>query len=649
MDPSMESGPPPGAVATPIAAGPPPGAVATPIADTSTSGPNPTGNPNGEGTYQMKTPAGVQAIPYSKIEQAKQTPGNDFASVNEYARYTKDRAYDPTPHASNGYIPPEVEQAKGALKSAVQVPNTLVGWLDAITDKAASLAGAKNPESGDVKPRLEKAENAVAPGITNPIHGFQQGAGGFAENLAEWLYGEGEARAGYEALSQSQKLEKVAKAAKFIEEHPALAGTLRAAATGAGSGAQAAVHGATPGQAGEAAVIGGGAAGVGELIGGTVRAARTAQAASEAATTERESTQAAYENRGAVTKQRTEAMQNDRQATAQQGIRDVVKDSARRVADRVNEAMQPPLAITGEPVEGYNFQPIQGDELASKVNNFGDLADQTRTAIKPIVDKLDEASGGELSRLQAERSQAFSDGDRAAQADADKKIDDLAAEHRDVVTPEQYKAWRTSYADSKVLDDLHQATERSFNGLSEEMAAQPGTGTRKLRGTPYQNQLGKFLQNYGDTRVSRILGEDGLANLHRAANLVSSPETRKATMELAEQVAAEFPKPAEPEPESSLKDTIAKTGAKMAGGAAVGAAISHVTGLPHLVTEPAGATVAAGAKYVLQKMVTSPRIGQLMEYAVRNKVTPKVAAGLISSAMIQENQSQQEEKKEDQQ
>ena len=37
--------------------------------------------------------------------------------------------------------------------------------------------------------------------------------------------------------------------------------------------------------------------------------------------------------------------------------------------------------------------------------------------------------------------------------------------------------------------------------------------------------------------------------------------------------------------------------------------------------------MAAGAKYVLQKMVTSPRIGQLMEYAVRNNVTPKVAAG----------------------
>lgn len=646
MDPLTQAGPPPGAVPTPIAAGPPPGAVPTPIADTPTSTPGPSlaDNPNNEGTYEMKGPKGDSLhVPYSKVGKEARSAGYQLtggqtwygAPSGESARYFKDYAADPktiadTKQTYNAVQDPGQGAEIGAARGAALTAAGLAHIMRQATGTTASTTGA---EKG-VKEFGEGADTG------------SEEAGKFIEQAGEFMMGD-EALKG---LSYTDRLKQVLPALKILEKSPWLARAADAAIQqGTVGTAQAAVHGATPVQALETGAATGLTGGAVTALGEGIGAARETQAASETAAEEREAAQTAYENRGTVTKQRTEAMQNDRQATAQQGIRDVVKDSARRVADRVNEAMQPALGITGEPVEGHDFEPIKADELAAKVNNFGDLADETRNAIKPIADKLNEASGGDLNRLQVERKQAFKTGDREAQTDIEKKIDDLVAEHRDEVTPDQYKAWRTSYADSKVLDALHQSTESSFNGLSEEMAAQPGTGTRKLRGTPYQNQLGKFLQNYGDTRVSRILGEDGLANLHRAANLVSSPETRKATMELAEQVAAEFPKPAEPVPESSVKDAIAKTGAKMAGGAAIGAAISHVTGLPHLVTEPAGAAAAAGAKYVLQKMVTSPRIGQLMEYAVRNNVTPKVAAGLISSAIMQENQPQQEEKKEGQQ
>lgn len=621
-----------GLVAAPSAAGPPP-----------TSGPNLADNPNDEGTYEMKGPKGDSLhVPYSKVGNEAHSAGYQLtggqtwygAPSGEAARYFKDYAADPKAAAN----------AKETYK-AVQDPGqgVVIGAARGAALTAAGLAHITRKVTGTTDSTTNAEKGAKEFGEGNDT-GAEE-AGKFIESAAEFMLGD-EALKG---LSYTDRLKQVMPALKALEKSPWLAKAADAAIQqGTVGTVQATAHGASPVEALETGAVTGGTGGAVTALGEGIGAARGAQAARETAAAERETTQAAYENRGTVTKQRTEAMRNERQATAQQGVRDVVKDSARRVADRVNEAMEPQIGITGETVEGHDFEPIKSDELAGRVNNFGDLADETRKVIKPIIDKLDEASDGELGRLQTERAQAFKNADRIAQADAEKKIDELANEHRDAVTPEQYKAWRTSYADSKVLDSLHDATEKSFNGLSEEMAAQPGTGARKLRGTPYQNQLGKFLQNYGDTRVSRILGEDGLANLHRAANLVSSPETRKATMDLAEQVAAEFPKPAEPAPESSLKDTIAKTGAKMAGGAAVGAAISHVTGLPHLVTEPAGAAAAAGAKYVLQKMVTSPRIGQLMEYAVRNKVTPKVAAGLISAAIIQENQPQQEEKKEEQ-
>ncbi len=529
-------------------------------------------------------------------------------------------------------LPKEAGEAwQGAKKGGAETLSTL--------GKLFAPPGFKSGNALDLAPGAKAAVDKAA---AAPVPDTTAGKTGYGlENIAEYLLGD-EAVKG---MSVGEKLSHLAPVMKTMEKYPRIAAVVQEGLKNLGLGTtQAAVHGATTGQALESGLIAGGTGGAAAALGEGIAGARAANAAGETRTAEREAAQAAYENRGAVTRERTEGLQSQRQATAQQGIRDVVKDSARRVASRVNEAMEPPLAVTGQPVEGVDFQPLNAEELAGRVNNFGDLADETRAAIKPIAQRLDDATDGELGRLQSERSQAFKSGDRTAQVEAEKKIDDLVSSHRDAVTPEQYSAWRTSYADSKVLDALHDATEKSFNGLSEELAAETGTGARRLRGTPYQNQLGKFLQNYGDTRVSRILGPDGLANLHRAANLVSSPEMRKATQRLAEQVAEEFPKPEPVAPESSLKDTIAKTGAKMAGGAAVGAAISHVTGLPHLVTEPAGAAVATGAKYVLQRMVTSPRIGQLMEYAVRNHVTPKTAASLISTAIMQENSPQIDQK-----
>jgi hypothetical protein len=671
-------------------------------------------NPNGEGTYQMKTPAGVQAIPYSQVEQTKQTPGNDFANINEYARYTKDRAYDPKPHTSDGYVPPEVEQAKGALKSAVQVPNTLVGWLDAITDKAARMTGAKNPESGDVKPRLEKVENAVAPGVTNPIHGFDQGTGGFAETLAEWLYGEGEARAGFEALSQSQKMEKVAKAAKFIEEHPALAGTLRAAATGAGSGGQAAAHGATAGQAAEAAAAGGLAGGAGELIAGTGSAARNAETTRQAMT-------AAHEAAPGVLAERTAAEGAARQATAQTQIHSVAQQATKDALERLNATREPVTVQTplGKPSaniparvgadsidqgiasarakanlgssasavpdrlmpqnpivqelgsraalvpdriwneipgsEGMhvetqvppNFAQVDAAKEAAGVSSFGEAAEKIRQAAQPVYKQLDSATGGEFNKLRMARTAAYKSGNEAARREADLGIEKLLADKPKGVSSEDYATAKSAWADTKTLDRLHQAVEGSFNGISEDMAAQSGTGERLLRGgnsqgSTLQINLGRLLRSRDMAgRIEGLIGKEGIANLYRASALVSNPEMKKATASLAEQVAAEFPAPA--------KDGALHRVAGGAAGGSVGAAIGHAIGgqpggaAGFAVGSAAGAALSDGARDVMRKMVMSPRVGQLMDFAVRNHVGSKVAAAAVA-AQIRREQPQEENK-----
>jgi len=567
-------------------------------------------------------------VPYSKVGTDARQAGYQLvggktwygAPTGDAGRFARDYASDPKQLAATTDTAKAVQDpGQGVEIGAARGAALTASGLAHIARKATGTTGSET-------------------GAEKGAKGFSEGGDTGAEEAGKFIEGAGEFLMGDEALkglSYVDKLKQVLPALKVLEKTPILAKAVDAAIQqGTVGTAQAAAHGASPSEALTAGALTGATGGTLRAAGEGVGAALDSRAANAAAETDRAAAQTAYENVKPVTEQRTQSMVANRQAAAQQGVKDVVKDSAQRMANRVNEAMQPPLGVTGYPVEGADFQPIDSQALAQQVNSFGDLANETRAAIKPIANKLDEATGGQLSKLQDERAAAFKSNDREASAEADRKIDELVAANRDAVTPEQYKAWRSSYSDSKVLDDLHRATESSFNGLSEDLAAQPGTGTRKLRGTPYQNALGKFLQKNGDTRIEKIIGPDGLANLHRAANLVSTPELKSATQKLAEQVAAEFPKPA-PAPKPAKAGILQQ----MATGAGVGAIVSHVTGVPHAMTEPIGAAAMIPAKYVLQKMVTNPRVGQMMDYAVRNNVTPKLAAGLIA-AEIQKQDAQ---------
>lgn len=579
-------------------------------------------NPNNEGTYQMKTAAGLQAIPYSKVEQARQTPGHEFANPQEFARYSKDRAYDPKPHQFDGYVSPEVEQAKGALKNAAQVPNTIVGWLDSIANKAGEVTGTGSEKP--LRPSVEKAENAIAPGITNPTHGGDQAAGGFFENVAEWLYGEGEARAGFEALTKSQQMAKVSKAAKFLEEHPVIAASLRTAAVGAGSGAQAAVHGATPGEAGEAAVTGAALGGAGEAISAGVGALRAGGAAHEAAA-------AGHAAAPEVLAQRTAAEGATRQAAAQQGVKDVVGRATNDAIERFNTGMAK--------VPGFT------EAVAPAApKTFAEGSQAIKDTVRPLYEKADAVAGynGKLKPLMEEHKALLDSGDYAGAQKVESKIDGLLDERGPDITPAEQAAMKMGWRDAKVMDNLHAATESAFNGISEEMAAEPGASARRLKagtkeGGSLQLNIGRVLSTPAKAKETyRVLGKDGVANLYRASHLVSNPEMAKATAALAEQVAQQFPKPVE----SNLHRVVGG-----AVGASVGAGVGEAVG-GHVgaaagaaLGGTAGGLLSDGARNVMRKMVMSPRVGQLMDFAVRNNVNPKIAAAAVA-AEIQREQGQ---------
>ena len=507
----------------------------------------------------------------------------------------------------------------------------------------------------------------MLPGVASAPEGVGENVGAIAEQLTEWLYGEGEARKAFEGLSAAEKMKTIADTAKTVEKTPALAAKIgqmirRSLATGAGAATQAAAHGSDLEDTVKAGLLGAGGTAVLETGGMALSAARRAAAAPAA-----------------------------RQAAAQAGVKDVARDATEAALNRINEARQPQtistpigkpsaaiparagaatidqgittaaqraqlgsradvvpsrllpsnpivdeignraalvpgriwdevgnpaLDLAQESTKGPNFEPVDARAEAADTGSFGHGAEKIREAAKPVYDAIDTATGGKFNELQAARSAAYRAGDAEAVTKADGAIDSLLDSAKGVDKPDLMAA-RSAWKDSKVLDKLHNTVEGAFNGISEEMAAQPGTGERLLRtgnsqGSSLQSRLGILFRKPGTLAdAERVIGKEGVTNLYRSAALVSEPATKSLTM------------------------TMAQATARLLGSAALGG-IAHQMGVPAALSIPAGVAAEEGTRLVLRKMVTSPRIGQMMDFAVRNNVSPKVAAGLIAAEMQRE-------------
>jgi hypothetical protein len=268
--------PPPPAGGINLAAG------MVPTAATPPATPNPlTANPTGEGTYGMRGTGGdTLSVPFSRAQDAIGR-GYTFSDEPTSMRYQSD--------LRGGY-------AKGAVKSLAQVPNTLAGWLDRVSDRADQVldtadtkisgtpAGPQSPSH--MKQSLEGAEEKILPGVTQPLQEGPEQHGAIIEQLGEWMAGEGMLKQG---LSLAQRTQEISRMMGVIEKYPALAKTisfaLRHGAVAAGTAGQATLHGATVGEAGEAAALSGGASAGLDLLGAGGKAA-LARLAKPATTTE---------------------------------------------------------------------------------------------------------------------------------------------------------------------------------------------------------------------------------------------------------------------------------------------------------------------------------------------------------------------------
>jgi hypothetical protein len=261
-----------------------------------------------------------------------------------------------------------------------------------------------------------------------------------------------------------------------------------------------------------------------------------------------------------------------------------------------------------------NFNPLDSARAAEGVGHFGDAADQVQNAAKPIYQKFDEATDGQFADLNRARTAAGKRGDFTAKHDYEHQIDQLIDQTPGISRSDRLQATKL-WNKSKVLDGLNDVVNAAAN-VDDKYASQV-TGGRVLSGVRMRNGMQQLIKRYGADRLESVIGKDGMENMTRISDLLNSPKAAQGFKGMS----------------MSVLHNIMH--GKVGGFA--GAFLGH-----HLGGYEGGVAGAyAGAKaerWMLQMAATSPRVGKLLDYAVRNNVTPKVAAAGISAAMIQESQ-----------
>lgn len=270
-----------------------------------------------------------------------------------------------------------------------------------------------------------------------------------------------------------------------------------------------------------------------------------------------------------------------------------------------------------------NFAPIDAARVAENVGNFGEAADQLQNAAGPIYQKLDEATNNQFGKLNRARTAAGKRGDFTAKYEYEDQIDQLVANAPGVSNAERAQATKL-WAKGAVLDGVHDVIQHAAN-VNEKYAAQVAGG-RVLSGTRLQNGMQGLIKRYGQERIESVIGREGMESMTRMADLLNSPQKQKTFQAMSMSVL-----------HNMMHGKV---------GGAAGAVLGH-----HMFGyEGALAGAYAGAKaerWMLQMAATNPRVSHLLDYAVRNNITPKVAAGLISSALVQDHQSEQQQQKEE--
>ena len=274
-----------------------------------------------------------------------------------------------------------------------------------------------------------------------------------------------------------------------------------------------------------------------------------------------------------------------------------------------------------------HFQPVDADATAAQVGNFRQAADMLTRSTQDTWNKINDVSDGTWNTLRDQEKKWLN----STADNADEKLAEVRAQQQSIldgakeqISPDELQAAKSTYRDASTLRDLHKALTRSFDPIPEDVAARTGL-KRTMDGNKAMRALSNVLtKREGDVR--RVLGNDGLDNLYRMADLLKTPAKAEATRGML----------------GAWGNALRRHGHTIGGlaGGAVGFGLGGPVGAGAGIALGAGGEVATVAAYrrALHAAATNPALAARLSYAVEHNATPRVVAPLLAHMTIQQQQ-----------
>ena len=301
-------------------------------------------------------------------------------------------------------------------------------------------------------------------------------------------------------------------------------------------------------------------------------------------------------------------------------------------------------------IQNPHFNPVDVDAAAAHTGDFSQGADQLEQAVNPVYTRLDDISNGQWSSLrkieQNMRRITNSPTTPEAYDAAVSKLDATRANmqniidsNKDVMSEPEWRQANRVYRDASTMRDIHDALEKSYNGVDPDVAAMtaadPGGGIpRIMTGSDAGFKRLQAVRQSRPDDVRRVLGDQGYVNLYRMTDLLRDPEQAQAAKGMAKQIGM----------------VLRRHGRALGGlgvGGVAGAAIGH--GIGGAVGATAGAATGtmggvlaeAAIRKAVYHLATDPALTDRFLYAVRNRVSPRIAAPLLGSMITHRLQQPQ--------
>jgi hypothetical protein len=281
--------------------------------------------------------------------------------------------------------------------------------------------------------------------------------------------------------------------------------------------------------------------------------------------------------------------------------------------------------------------------------DFSQGADQLEQAVAPVYNTLDQVSNGQwgslrkieqnMRRITNSPTTPEAYDSALAKLDATRtQMQNIIDSNRTQISEPEWRAANRVYRDASTMRDIHDSLEKSYNGVDPDIAAatagDPGGGIpRIMTGSDAGFRRLQAVRQSRPEDVQRVLG-NGYTNLYRMTDLLRDPDDAVAAKGMAHQIGM----------------VLRRHGRALGGlgfGGVAGAAIGH--GLGGAAGAAGGAAAGtlsgvlaeAGVRKAIYHIATDPALADRFIYAVRNRVSPRIAAPLLGSMILHQTQQPQ--------